>query len=133
MSSLSNTGSSGKWRKLRQSIIKRDGCCQMCGTEERLSVDHIVPRHLGGDDNPTYKWYMKLVLEYRQQELRQKKLLPETWKMSNPGYGDICSAEDFESAVRRTPEPEFRTKRCGQWVSSAISWLPTGSRASGST
>ena len=52
---------------------------------------------------------------------------PETWRMSNPGYGDICSAEDFESAVRRTPEPEFRTKRCGQWVSSAVSWLPSGS------
>jgi hypothetical protein len=29
-------------------------------------------------NNPTYKWYMKLVLEYRQQEERQKKLLPET-------------------------------------------------------
>jgi len=29
-------------------------------------------------NNPTYKWYMRLVLEYRQQELRQKKLLPET-------------------------------------------------------
>ena len=28
-------------------------------------------------NNPTYKWYMKLVLEYRQQELREKKLLPE--------------------------------------------------------
>ena len=52
-SSLSNTGSSAKWRKIRQSVINRDGCCQMCGTEERLSVDHIVPRHLGGDDNPT--------------------------------------------------------------------------------
>jgi len=52
-SSLSNTGSSAKWRKLRESIIKRDGSCQMCGTEERLSVDHIVPRHLGGDDNPS--------------------------------------------------------------------------------
>jgi phage terminase large subunit-like protein len=52
--------------------------------------------------------------------------LPETWRISNPGYGDICSAEDFESAVKRTPEPEFRTKRCGQWVSSAVSWLPTG-------
>lgn len=51
---------------------------------------------------------------------------PETWRISNPGYGDICSAEDFESAVKRTPEPEFRTKRCGQWVSSAVSWLPTG-------
>jgi hypothetical protein len=28
-------------------------------------------------NNPTYKWYMKLVLDYKQQELRQKKLLPE--------------------------------------------------------
>ena len=51
---------------------------------------------------------------------------PETWEAANPGFGDICSAEDFVSAVRRTPEPEFRTKRCNQWVSSAISWLPTG-------
>jgi phage terminase large subunit-like protein len=51
----------------------------------------------------------------------------QTWEEANPGFGDICSAEDFESAVRRTPEPEFRTKRCNQWVSSAISWLPTGS------
>lgn len=51
---------------------------------------------------------------------------PQTWQEANPGFGDICSAEDFESAVRRTPEPEFRTKRCNQWVSSAISWLPTG-------
>jgi phage terminase large subunit-like protein len=52
---------------------------------------------------------------------------PETWKLANPGYGDICDAADFESAVRRTPEPEFRTKRCNQWVSSATGWLPTGS------
>ena len=51
---------------------------------------------------------------------------PQTWQDANPGYGDICSAEDFESAVRRTPEPEFRTKRCNQWVSSALGWLPTG-------
>ena len=28
-------------------------------------------------NNPTYKWYMKLVLDYKKQELRQKKLLPE--------------------------------------------------------
>jgi phage terminase large subunit-like protein len=58
------------------------------------------------------------------QEADHRK--PETWILSNPGFGDICSAEDFESAVRRTPEPEFRTKRCNQWVSSATSWLPTG-------
>ena len=51
---------------------------------------------------------------------------PETWRISNPGYGDIADAADFESAVKRTPEAEFRTKRCNQWVSSQISWLPTG-------
>ena len=52
MSSLKGTGSSNKWRKIREQIIRRDGCCQMCGSDERLSVDHIVPRTLGGDDNP---------------------------------------------------------------------------------
>ena len=36
---------------------------------------------------------------------------PEMWKVANPGYDDLVSADDFESAVKRTPEPEFRTKR----------------------
>jgi phage terminase large subunit-like protein len=52
--------------------------------------------------------------------------LEETWKIAGPGYDDICSKEDYESAVRRTPEAEFRTKRCNQWVSSNLSWLPAG-------
>jgi phage terminase large subunit-like protein len=52
---------------------------------------------------------------------------PETWKGSNPGFGDLNSAEDFASTVLRTPEAEFRTKRCNQWVSSNMTWLPTGS------
>ena len=52
--------------------------------------------------------------------------LPETWRIANPGFDDINSAADFESAVRRTPEAEFRTKRCNQWVSSQTSWLPSG-------
>ncbi len=52
--------------------------------------------------------------------------LESTWRASNPGYGDICAASDFESAVKRTPESEFRTKRCNQWVSSQSAWLPAG-------
>jgi phage terminase large subunit-like protein len=52
--------------------------------------------------------------------------LPETWEEANPGFGDIVSAEDFEAAVLRTPEAEFRTKRCNQWVTSAETWLPHG-------
>lgn len=52
--------------------------------------------------------------------------LEETWMMANPGYGDLNSKEDFESVVKRTPEAEFRTKRCNQWVSSKTAWLPAG-------
>lgn len=51
---------------------------------------------------------------------------PATWREANPGFGDVVDPEDFESSVRRTPEAEFRTKRCNQWVSSAITWLPGG-------
>ena len=54
---------------------------------------------------------------------RDKKL----WIESNPGFGDIVDAEDFESAVLRTPEAEFRTKRTNCFVSTATAWLPTGS------
>jgi phage terminase large subunit-like protein len=51
---------------------------------------------------------------------------PQMWKIANPGYDDLVSADDFESAVKRTPEPEFRTKRLNQWVSSMNAWLPNG-------
>jgi phage terminase large subunit-like protein len=52
--------------------------------------------------------------------------LESTWVASNPGYGDLNSKADFESMVRRTPEAEFRTKRCNQWVNSQNAWLPSG-------
>lgn len=49
-----------------------------------------------------------------------------TWRLANPAFGDINSEEDFESAVKRTPEAEFRTKRTNTWVSSQTAWLPSG-------
>ncbi len=46
MSSLSNKGSTTKWRKLREEVIRRDGgTCQSCGMPGS-HVDHIVPRRL---------------------------------------------------------------------------------------
>jgi phage terminase large subunit-like protein len=51
---------------------------------------------------------------------------PKTWEDANPAYGDLNSVEDFESAVKRTPESEFRTKRTNAWVSSQQAWLPNG-------
>lgn len=49
------------------------------------------------------------------------------WREANPGYGDIVDVEDFHSAVLRTPEAEFRTKRINCFVSTSTAWLPTGS------
>ena len=52
---------------------------------------------------------------------------PKTWAKANPAFGDLNAEEDFVAMARRTPEAEFRTKRCNQWVSSQNSWLPTDS------
>lgn len=49
-----------------------------------------------------------------------------TWREASPGFGDIVSAEDYAATVLRTPEAEFRTKRCNQFVASATAWLPAG-------
>jgi phage terminase large subunit-like protein len=51
---------------------------------------------------------------------------PDTWREANPGFGDLNAESDFQSALRRTPEAEFRIKRCNQWVSSVETWLPAG-------
>jgi phage terminase large subunit-like protein len=53
--------------------------------------------------------------------------VPGTWREANPGFADLVAEEDFTSSVLKTPESEFRTKRCNQWVSSAVTWLPAGS------
>ena len=48
-SALSN-GSSYQWRKIRERILRRDqNTCQRCGLEGD-TVDHIIPRKLGGND-----------------------------------------------------------------------------------
>ena len=74
----------------------------------------------GEVDDPTFFfswWEAPLDADHR---------LESTWMAANPGYGDLNSKADFESMVKRTPESEFRTKRCNQWVSSQNTWLPAG-------
>ena len=74
----------------------------------------------GETDDPTFYfawWGADEDDDYRE---------PDVWRKANPGFGDIVSAEDFASAVRRTPEAEFRTKRLNQWVNTYQAWLPTG-------
>ncbi len=74
----------------------------------------------GEFDDPSFFmawWEAPIDLDHRD---------PETWKLANPAFGDLNSVEDFESAVKRTPESEFRTKRTNAWVSSQTAWLPNG-------
>ena len=52
--------------------------------------------------------------------------LESTWHQGNPGYGDLNDPKDFEFTVTRTPEAEFRTKRCSQWTATSTAWLPWG-------
>jgi phage terminase large subunit-like protein len=51
---------------------------------------------------------------------------PATWEIANPGFDDLVASDDFASAVLRTPEHEFRTKRLNQWVNVKNAWLPAG-------
>jgi phage terminase large subunit-like protein len=48
------------------------------------------------------------------------------WKEANPGFDDIVAKKDFESAILRTPEAEFKTKRLNIWTSTSDTWLPHG-------
>lgn len=34
------------WQAIRRAIVARDGCCQHCGSTEKLHVHHIVPFRL---------------------------------------------------------------------------------------
>lgn len=38
----------GKWKRIRARAIRRDGGCVVCGSGDRLEVDHIVPVSAGG-------------------------------------------------------------------------------------
>lgn len=52
MSKAWMNGSGKGWRKIRERILLRDGCCQQCGeTEGQMHIDHIVPKRLGGTDH----------------------------------------------------------------------------------
>lgn len=51
---------------------------------------------------------------------------PETWKIANPGFGDINNIKDFESSVKRTPENEFKTKRLNIFTNAQSAWLASG-------
>jgi phage terminase large subunit-like protein len=49
----------------------------------------------------------------------------DNWKIANPSYDDILSAEDMRSASLLTPEAEFKTKRLNLWTDTGQTWIPS--------
>lgn len=50
MSSHSSKGT--EWEALRKQVLERDGyLCQLCKVAQADTVDHIVPKARGGEDN----------------------------------------------------------------------------------
>jgi phage terminase large subunit-like protein len=76
----------------------------------------------GEFDDPTFffGWW-----EPTNSEISHKD--KDAWAEANPGLGDIVDLEEMQSAVLRTPEAEFRTKRMNCFVSTSTAWLPAGS------
>ena len=75
---------------------------------------------LGEVDDPSFFfawWEANNDGDYRDQN---------AWKEANPGFDDIVAADDFASAILRTPEAEFKTKRLNIWTSTSDTWLPHG-------
>ena len=76
---------------------------------------------LGEIEDPTFFlawWEANADLDYRSEDC---------WREANPGFADIVAADDFASAILRTPEAEFKTKRLNIWTSTSDTWLPHGS------
>lgn len=74
----------------------------------------------GETDDPTFYfewWAAPDGADYRK---------PETWRLANPGYGDILDPADLVAAVGPTQEHEFRTKRLNEWVTAAQTIFPSG-------
>ena len=48
--SASSRGYGANWRRLRGMVLARDPVCVACCRAPSVTVDHIVPKHRGGED-----------------------------------------------------------------------------------
>jgi 5-methylcytosine-specific restriction endonuclease McrA len=91
-SALRDSGSTRQWRSIRERILRRDQfICQYC-SQEADTVDHVIPRRLGGldsDDN--------LVASCRKCNLAKggrffaaKRTPPTPLSLSNPQNTSIA-------------------------------------------
>jgi len=94
-SALRSTGSTRQWTKIKQRILRRDGfICQYCG-QEADTVDHVIPRRLGGldsDDNLVASC-TRCNLSKGGRFFVSKRTPPTPRSLSNPQNTSIAHAQ----------------------------------------
>jgi 5-methylcytosine-specific restriction endonuclease McrA len=91
-SALRSTGSTRQWRSIRERILRRDGfICQYCG-QEADTVDHVIPRRLGGldDDQNLLSACYKCNLAKGGRFFVRKRTPPTPRSFSNPQNTSIA-------------------------------------------
>ena len=98
-SALRSTGSTRLWRNIRERVLRRDGyICQYCG-QEADTVDHVIPRRLGGNDND-----QNLVSSCRRCNLAKGGRFFES-KRTPPTPRSISNPQNASISHELTPSP----------------------------
>ena len=102
MSNGWKNGSTSRWRKLRAAVILRDGgCCQYCGSQENLHVDHIIPKRLIGENGDTME---NLITACRNCNLSKGGKLAELGESNQNGKnGKNGTKGGFFNSARTPP------------------------------
>jgi 5-methylcytosine-specific restriction endonuclease McrA len=107
----------GQWKRIRAAVRRRDGnACVVCGRTDRLSVHHLVPARLGGDDSMDNLATL-CVLHHRQADAR----------LQRTSVQNRCDAEDYRDDPERginwgPPSESGGTPR--RWSRHWFDWRP---------
>jgi len=91
-SALRDSGSTRQWRSIRSRVLRRDQfICQYCN-QEATTVDHVIPRRLGGldDDSNLVASCRRCNLSKGGRFFAQPRTPPTPLSLSNPQNTSIA-------------------------------------------
>jgi hypothetical protein len=104
--------SGAQWKRTRAAVRRRDGnACVVCGRTDRLSVHHVTPARLGGDDSMAN--LVTLCVAHHRQADAQVRRAELRSSVRAEDYVDDPEAGVFWD--RRTNRPESRRRWSRPW------------------